>query len=271
MQNIIALDMRAHDTSRTGRMRARESSWRSLEALINICHSYNGAMSLQTFGSRTKIMLSIIEPGFKILEIGTFVGDFVDFLSKIENVGDIHSVDHFEGELESTDPDGNSILIAQGNEVFRSVWGRFRHKNVKIHKKHSPQALEGFVDDYFDIIYIDGDMSYDAVLADLEAALRKVKDGGWICGRPYAVNEQRSPGLDIEPHVRGTVDAFCKAHNQSVSLLGKDGLVSYGIQLKKGPDPERSTQRPLQTSRPRPTKPKPEPPQILDAVPSIAS
>lgn len=42
----------------------------------------------------------------------------------------------------------------------------------------------------YDVVYIDGDHSYEAVRADIDAYSRKVAAGGWLCGHDYHAGYQ---------------------------------------------------------------------------------
>ena len=79
----------------------------------------------------------------------------------------------------------------------------------------SLQAAECFADGYFDLVYIDGDHRYEAVLADLRAWYPKVAAGGilagddwgeWLDGKP-AVNRYQLTQQNLEGGVRGVMQA----------------------------------------------------------------
>jgi predicted O-methyltransferase YrrM len=55
-----------------------------------------------------------------------------------------------------------------------------------IHIGKSPEAAELFDDGEMDFVFIDGDHSYEATLADIEAWVPKVRPGGIICGHDYS-------------------------------------------------------------------------------------
>ncbi len=52
-------------------------------------------------------------------------------------------------------------------------------------RKTSVNGAEIINDGYFDIVYIDGDHTYDAVRNDLDAWSSKVRPGGILCGDDY--------------------------------------------------------------------------------------
>ena len=56
---------------------------------------------------------------------------------------------------------------------------------VEIHRLPSDEAAVSFADDYFDLIYIDGNHSYEYVKADIASYLPKVKPGSFITGDDY--------------------------------------------------------------------------------------
>lgn len=66
---------------------------------------------------------------------------------------------------------------------------------VKIYRKYTFEAVEHFKDNYFDLIYVDADHSYEGVLRDLNDWYPKVKHGGFFLGDDYRIYEGRRPGI----------------------------------------------------------------------------
>jgi hypothetical protein len=60
-----------------------------------------------------------------------------------------------------------------------------RKGQVEIHRAMSPEAAGMFSDESLDLVYIDADHSYSAVLADLEAWWPKLRSGGLIAGHDF--------------------------------------------------------------------------------------
>lgn len=71
-------------------------------------------------------------------------------------------------------------------EVFRNFLIRVgSYPNLTVARGLSPAAVP--YDREFDLVYIDGDHSYDAVRQDIVAARKVLKDGGgWVGGHDYA-------------------------------------------------------------------------------------
>lgn len=59
----------------------------------------------------------------------------------------------------------------------------------------SPTAIADLAPPSFDLVYIDGDHSYEAVLLDVRAAIGLVRDGGFIGGHDY--EGSATPGVKM--------------------------------------------------------------------------
>jgi len=74
-----------------------------------------------------------------------------------------------------------------GGVDFNSVESEFRemaknYTNIEIIKDYSHAASKSFQDKYLDLVYIDGEHTYDAVKQDIKNWLPKIKSGGFISG-----------------------------------------------------------------------------------------
>ena len=67
--------------------------------------------------------------------------------------------------------------------LFRERCGGY--SNLEVYPGYSPEELQRFGDEEFDMCYIDGDHSYEAVKADIAACHRIVKMDGWVCGHDW--------------------------------------------------------------------------------------
>lgn len=71
------------------------------------------------------------------------------------------------------------------DEVAQQFLAQISAGTIVMHRALSAEAAAEFEDECFDWIYIDGDHSYEGVLADLRAFTPKVKRGGLVTGDDY--------------------------------------------------------------------------------------
>jgi len=90
----------------------------------------------------------------------------------------------------------NKHMIA-ARKNLEMIIKNLNYTNIKLIQKKSIETSKQFEDNYFDMVYIDGDHSYDSVKTDISAWINKVKPGGFLWGDDYkwesvkaAVNEQ---------------------------------------------------------------------------------
>jgi len=127
----------------------------------------------------------------------------------------------------SGDCNGNYVVHADMSEQYAVA-----QTLGEAYKGDSSTSLSTFGDDTFDMIYIDGDHSYEGAQKDLTVAYKKVKSGGWIMGHDYEMNMKKA--LTVYSFgVKRAVDEFCETYTQCVCAKGHDGCVSFAIQLSK--------------------------------------
>ena len=81
------------------------------------------------------------------------------------------------------------IVLPQSEEDrnFENLRKKFKSfKNVKIVRKASEDAVNDFRDEYFNLIYIDGNHDYKYIKNDLNLWYKKLKKGGMIAGDDYS-------------------------------------------------------------------------------------
>ncbi|MDX9704029.1 MAG: class I SAM-dependent methyltransferase [Candidatus Auribacterota bacterium] len=116
------------------------------------------------FGNRTE-MLEALPKKAIVCEVGTLYGDFS---RKI---------------LERSTPSVLHLLDIDFSPLYQDVQN---NPHVRMHKGPSYDMLKTFPDEYFDWIYIDGDHTYQGVKADIEAAIPKLKKGGYLVFNDFA-------------------------------------------------------------------------------------
>ena len=79
------------------------------------------------------------------------------------------------------------------------VQARFRQQieqgRVQVLREMSAPAAAHIEDNSLDFVYIDGDHTFDGVLADIKAYLPKVKTGGLIIGDDYTLGNWWGDGV----------------------------------------------------------------------------
>ncbi len=111
-------------------------------------------------------LVNLVKPR-SVIEIGCWKGVSTEvFLLSVQRVLAIDPWDY---------PDG----------IFDEFWGRCgSYPGLEIRRDKSPEAVVN-LREKFDMCYIDGDHSYDAVRADILACSEVVKPDGWIAGHDF--------------------------------------------------------------------------------------
>jgi SAM-dependent methyltransferase len=126
----------------------------------------------------------------KIAEIGCWTGKASCALAQIakDHNGHLTSIDWFKGAegydgkttLSNLDRAGRYCNISQ---IWKdNIDAQELTNSVTLVEKKSLDAVKDFADNYFDVIFIDGDHRYSWFKKDLDLWYPKVKKGGLICG-----------------------------------------------------------------------------------------
>lgn len=196
------------------------------------CERMRNYLSLRIFATRIE-MLSVVPKHGVYAEIGVFKGEFSDVLCTQLQPRQLVLIDLFSGVTNSGDQDGNNMeVIDIGNVYNRLVKVSQRFPALQVKKGDSSSILRTFPDNTFDMIYIDGDHSYEGVRKDIRVSFSKVKPGGWIMGHDFGMNHEKTKN-HYDFGVQKAVVEFCGTFQQDVTVLGMDGCISFGIQVKK--------------------------------------
>lgn len=170
-------------------------------------------------------LLNLFKKNIKVCEIGVFKGEFSNIIMDTIKPNELHLIDLFEGTMCSGDKDGNNIVWTNLQDEYKKIVNSYsKNKNVIIHKGNSVEILNTLEDEYLDLVYIDGDHTYNGVKGDLESSYKKVKVGGYICGHDYTSHM-------FEGVVRA-VNEFCDEKKLKINYLTKDGCPTFCI-IKK--------------------------------------
>lgn len=116
------------------------------------------------------------------LEIGCDIGDTSYFLlKKLPNLK-LVSIDPY---IDYIDWNGNNLISR--DKMYNDVLERMCPfgDRFSLIRKTSDESFEGFNDEYFDFIFIDGLHTYDQLIKDCKHYYSKVKPGGIFSGHDY--------------------------------------------------------------------------------------
>ena len=187
---------------------------------------------MKYFENRIDMVMELVPVNGIYGEIGVFKGEFSKELCKL-NPTKLCLFDLFEGNCGSGDVDGNNFTNTNMNTSYNNLKNWKEYESViELYKGDSSTQLSTFSDNYFDMLYIDGDHSYQGCKKDLLVAMRKVKKNGssWIMGHDYEMNMEKAK-TNYSFGVKQAVDELCNEFNLSIYAKGMDGCVSYAIQL----------------------------------------
>ena len=118
-------------------------------------------------------------PDMVIAEIGVHRGDFSEEILRAMTPHRLHLID-----IWGSTGDVNHVIGHQ--DFYPLVTSRFENEpKVEIHRSDSVRAAASFENQSLDMVYIDADHSYEAVLADLIAYGPKLRPDGVICGHDF--------------------------------------------------------------------------------------
>jgi hypothetical protein len=135
------------------------------------------------------------------VEIGSFYGKSLAYLA-VEAINrkipvTIHSVESFIGfEGVPQGQDLRDCYMKYTSPLREALNGQY-----KLWDMPSVEAAAQFADDSCDVVWIDGDHSYESCLADIKAWLPKVKPGGYMGGDDWFMEGvQRAVGDSFAPN-----------------------------------------------------------------------
>ena len=166
----------------------------------------------------------------KYLEIGTLYG--ANLLSVANSYGlhpesKLYCIDPWEDYAEYPQYKGEQPQIY--NTFLKNIEKSGYKDKVEIHRGYSNVEVPKFADEFFDIIFIDGNHEPEYVLEDGAMSFRKLKKGGILIFDDYGWG-----GADMTK--RG-IDAFLHGFDKRIEVLGiSNGQVF--LQKKENPKEE---------------------------------
>jgi hypothetical protein len=149
-----------------------------------------------------------------VAEIGVLSGKNSERMIKEIAPIEFHAIDPWLSQDKKVYNDGNNKKQSEQDRRMEEAKKRIRNASNEvycesyIHRGLSEDILPRFDDNYFDLIYIDGNHGYEFVLRDLENAFDKIKYTGFICGHDFVPDRHHGRF----PSVYEAVRDFMKKH-----------------------------------------------------------
>lgn len=120
------------------------------------------------------------------IEIGVFRGEFSFEMINALQPKNFYGVDPFElYEGCVTKPGPEFENQEKLDQLANRVRSELLSRDAQLIRKQSKEASLDFEDNSVDVVYIDGDHTYEGVKLDIEVWWPKVKPGGFLCGHDY--------------------------------------------------------------------------------------
>lgn len=212
--------------------------WREKLRQMRACHAARLRIDPPArVGSRLQLAEALaLPPGPRVLELGTFAGDYAQYLLDALRPSALYLVDPWPAGaiVASGDQDGNHAVAREGGALAAAVARRFEaaaaRGQVALLRKASHELTDADVaPGSLDLAYVDGEHSYEAVARDLRIAWRLLRHGGALCGHDYAVNPAKTAHAYPEFGVGRAVDELCVERGVRVWALFEDGCVSFCV------------------------------------------
>lgn len=194
------------------------------------CHNWLlRRMEIALFPSRDQIHQLSLPSNPIIAEIGVFKGDFTSYMIQTLCPSKIYAIDPWTpGDIVSGDQNGNNVVSYNAEYLYDFVKNRFKHdERVHLIRKFSTDVIE-IPEGSLDLLYIDGDHTFEGVSRDLILGLSWVKYGGWICGHDFDMNPEKAQH-HYDFGVKKAVEEFCTLYGFRVWYLFHDGCMSFAI------------------------------------------
>lgn len=168
----------------------------------------NGRLDLDEFVSNSdrnalkKIANMVDNPNMVIVEVGSWKGNTTSILGKIakEWNGTVYAVDHWRGNNGTWNKD-----IATKYDVFKIFRNNMEilglEDTVKPLVMESSSGVGLFKENSLDIVFLDGNHTYQGIKEDISMWLPKVKNGGIICG-----HDAEKKYTDFNADIRKEID-----------------------------------------------------------------
>jgi predicted O-methyltransferase YrrM len=127
-------------------------------------------------------MIDSLPHHLTMVEIGSYAGTSAEMFLRSGKVDHLSCVDAWTTGYDDNDVASSSDMDAAEKEFDAKV---SPYRNITKLKMWSQDAAAKFEDGSLDLVYIDGEHTYEGVKRDIELFLPKIKPGGIISGHDY--------------------------------------------------------------------------------------
>ena len=148
------------------------------------------------------IFAALKKDNLKILEIGTYNGEFARFLSNVYYNSIIYTIDLPENDERFINSYERNELNER--EKFLNIRNKnLKNKNIKFIEMDSINLTKKFGEEYFDLIWIDGDHHDPQVSLDIKSSIRLIKKDGIFCCDDVIISpvKEKDGYISTESHV----------------------------------------------------------------------
>lgn len=160
----------------------------------------------------------------RYLEIGAYYG------ANVISFAQSHYAQHPTSEIHCIDPwvdyDDYDEYKGQQTSIFetfkRNLVNNKLEDKIRYHRGFSSDMIPTFTDEYFDIIYIDGNHEPQYIVEDAVLSFRKLKKGGYMIFDDYGWRDA-SKGIDafLSAYAK-CIDIIMPNHNTQVFIKKLD-------------------------------------------------
>lgn len=131
---------------------------------------------------------------YKYLEVGVYKGYNLAIIGQQRYHAKIYGIDLWKNqnsiEYQQTNDDLSHMSDDAHEQAYQETlahtWFLRSQGRIALERAHSLKAATAFTDHSLDMVFLDGDHSYNAVIKDVNAWKNKVKKDGWLGGHDYA-------------------------------------------------------------------------------------
>lgn len=153
--------------------------------------------SARLYANRADMVLALkdrLPNNPSVCEVGVALGDFSEFLLNALQPREFIAMDLFGLDQLEMLWGRPTRDIFQGKSHAQYYRERFPSPNVRVIEGDSVAALSSLPDRSIDLVYVDGDHSYEGVKADTAEAIRKVTPDGLLIFNDYILYDHIQKG-----------------------------------------------------------------------------